>query len=258
MTSLSICIIAYREKELLERAIRSAVFADEVLVVVDSEGDAETEAVARKLGVKVVIHKYEGDIEQKSFAVSQACHEWVLSLDADEEVGVDLRGEIQNALENQSDELSGFYIERVTWHLGKWIRHGDFYPDHPIRLFRRSRTVMKGSNPHGRFSVDGEVGRLREPILHYSYRDLSDQVGRVQRFSDMARDSMIQKERNVYVSDLLVRPLLRFIRAYFLKQGFRDGFPGLIIAVVSSFHVFLKYAKLWESKLSQEKRAPRL
>ena len=87
MTSLSICIIAYREKELLERAIRSAVFADEVLVVVDSEGDAETEAVARKLGVKVVIHKYEGDIEQKSFAVSQACHEWVLSLDADEEVG---------------------------------------------------------------------------------------------------------------------------------------------------------------------------
>lgn len=258
MTALSICIIAYREKNLLERAIQSASFADEVVVVVDSKGSSETEAVARKSDARVILHEYAGDIQQKSFAVSQATNDWVLSLDADEEVSSELRDEIIKILKEQSQKISGFSIDRITWHLGGWIHHGDFHPDRPVRLFRRSKTVMNGANPHGRFCVDGETGSLRYPILHYSYRDLADQVDRVQRFSDMACGSMIQNKRNVYLLDLLVRPLFRFFRGYFLKQGFRDGVPGLVISVVSAFHVFLKYAKLWESRLPSDKRAPRL
>ncbi len=117
---------------------------------------------------------------------------------------------------------------------------------------------MRGDNPHGRFVVDGAVGRLRAPLAHYSYRDLSDQVERIQQFSDAAVTAMRAQGRGVGFSDLFLRPVARFFRGYVLKQGFRDGVPGFVIAAATAFHVLLKYAKLWESKLPEDRRAPRL
>ena len=136
--------------------------------------------------------------------------------------------------------------DRVTFHLGRWIRHGDFHPDWTLRVFRRCDARLIGRNPHGRVEVNGPVQRLRGELEHYSYRDLADQVERIQRFSAEAAHALHQSGRRTRWHDLVLRPPARFLRAYLLKRGFLDGVPGLVIAVATAFHVFLKYAKLWE------------
>ena len=127
-----------------------------------------------------------------------------------------------------------------------------------VRCFRKSRARVEGTNPHGRFLVDGRVERLTEVIAHYSYRDLADQVDRIQSFSEISHRALLAEGRSARVSDIVVRPFARFLRGYVLKQGFRDGLPGFMIAAASAFHVFLKYAKLWEARLPEIHRAPPL
>ena len=140
----------------------------------------------------------------------------------------------------------GFEMNRLTYHLGRWIRHGEFHPDWQLRLFRRSRGRVVGVNPHGHVEVGGSVARLAGDLHHWSYRDLSDQVARIQDFSRVQAVAMWNAGRRARAFDLAVRPPFRFLRAYFLKQGFRDGMAGFMIAAATAFHVFLKYAKLWE------------
>ena len=141
-----------------------------------------------------------------------------------------------------------YRLNRVTFHLGRWIRHGDFFPDWKLRLFRRSRARFVGSDPHGRVEVDGAVAELSGELEHYSYRDLADQIDRIQFFSEQAAQALAAEGRPVRLRDLLLRPPARFLRAYVLKQGFRDGLPGFVIACASAFYVFLKYAKHWEHR----------
>jgi hypothetical protein len=134
----------------------------------------------------------------------------------------------------------------VTRHLGRWIRHGDFHPDWQLRAFRRSRGRWAGHNPHGRVRVAGRVERLAGDLEHESYVDLADQIARVQAYSRVEAQELWRRGRRARWSDLCLRPPARFARAWLLKGGFRDGTPGLVIAAVTAFHVFLKYAKLWE------------
>ncbi len=243
---VSVCIIACNEEDQIGRCLEALSWADECIVVVDSRSNDATERLARESGARVVIHPYEGNVEQKNFALGCAKHDWVLGVDADEVLSDALQQEIVEVLKTSAPSVGGFELNRVTYHLGRWIRHGDFYPDWQLRLFRRSRGRYVGINPHGRAEVDGPVGRLRNEMFHYSYRDLADQVDRVQDFSRVQARALERSGRTVRLADLCLRPPFRFLRAYVLKQGFRDGMPGLIIAAVTAFHVFLKYAKLWE------------
>jgi hypothetical protein len=142
--------------------------------------------------------------------------------------------------------VDGYEINRVTFHLGRWIRHGDFYPDWQLRLFRRGAGEWAGVNPHGRVQLPGVVRRLPGECEHRSYRDLADQVDRIQDFSRIQARAWHAEGLPVRIRDMVLRPPARFLRAYLLKQGFRDGVPGLVIATATAFHVFLKYAKLWE------------
>jgi len=184
--------------------------------------------------------------------VGLASNDWVLVIDPDEVMPPALGRELRAAIDGAGQAVAGFELSRVTHHLGRWIRHGDFFPDWKLRVFRRSRTRWVGENPHGRVVVtgngngDGAVRRLQEELLHYSYRDLADQVARIQAFSDQAAQAMLIRGRRARVRDLVLRPPARFLRAYMLKRGFLDGVPGLIIAIATAFHVFLKYGKLWE------------
>jgi hypothetical protein len=166
-----------------------------------------------------------------------------------------LADEIRDALRIAPPEVEAYELNRRTHHLGRWIAHGDFYPDWKLRLFRRAGARWKGENPHGRIEVRGRVDRLVAELEHHSYRDLADQLDRIQHFSRQAAASMHSRGRRVRWSDLCLRPPARFLRAYLLKRGFLDGVPGLVIAVASAFHVFLKYAKLWELELAE--RRPR-
>lgn len=246
MTALSACVIACNEEENLPRCLASVAFADDVVVVVDARSRDRTEALARDAGARVFVHPYEGNVEQKNFALAQAKGEWIVALDADEALSPELEAGLRAWLAAPEPGCDGVELCRVAFHLGRWIRHGDFYPDWQLRLFDRARGRWAGTNPHGRVRVDGPVARLAGDVEHYSYRDLADQVARIQEFSRVSAQAMFAQGRRARLYDWALRPPFDFLRAYVLKQGFRDGFPGFAIAAATGFHSFLKWAKLWE------------
>lgn len=244
---ISLCITACNEEQALVRCLDAlAGFADEIVVVVDAKSVDGTEKVARERADRVEVRPYTGDIGQKSHCVSLARNDWVVVIDPDEVAPPALVRELRDAIVSAGTDVAGIEIDRLTRHLGRWIRHGDFHPDWTLRGFRRERSRFVGMNPHGRIEVEGRVVRVTTPLEHYSYRDLADQIDRIQQFSDAAAEAMESTGRRVRLWDLLARPPARFLRAYVLRRGFLDGVPGLVIAVATAFHVFLKYAKLWE------------
>ncbi len=244
---VSACIIACNEERDLPRCLASVAFADEIVVLVDSRSGDATEKLAREAGARVEIRPYEGNIEQKNAALALASGDWVLALDADEALSDELAAEMR-AFVAAPGARSGMEINRVTWHLGRWIRHGEFFPDWQLRLFRRGEGRWVGTNPHGRVQLaeSAAIGRFGGEAYHWSYRDLADQVDRIQDFSSIQARANQQRGRRHALRDMILRPPARFLRAYVLKQGFRDGVPGFVIAMATAFHVFLKYAKQWE------------
>lgn len=248
---LSVCVIACDEEEELPRCLESVSFADELIIVVDAKSTDRTEAIAREHASRVEVRPYEGDIEQKRYVTSLATREWIFVVDPDEVVTADLARSIRAAVDAPGGP-DGYAVDRLTWHLGRWIRHGDFYPDWTLRLFRRRAYAWRGANPHGRIAVGSAPARLTGVLEHYSYRDLADQLDRVQRWSSQAARAMYAAGRRARWFDLCLRPVWRTLRGYLLKGGFRDGTPGLVIAVVNGGYVFLKYAKLWELQRQAE------
>ena len=248
---LSVCVLACNEATELERCLLAVAWADEIVVLVDEKSRDATEAVARRLASRVERRVYAGDVEQKKYCAALAKHDWVLIVDPDEVVSESLSASIRASLLSEagtggSSSPVGFRINRATFHLGRWIRHGEFYPDWKLRLYRRSRGRWAGRDPHGRIEVEGPVASLEGELLHYSYRDLADQIARIQFFSDQAADALFREGAVFRIHRLVLRPPARFLRSYVLRRGFLDGMPGFIIAVASAFSVFLKYAKLWE------------
>ena len=249
--SLSVCVLACNEAAELERCLASVAWADEIVVLVDDKSRDSTESVARRLASRVERQVYAGDVEQKRSCAALAKHDWILIVDPDEVVSAPLAESIRVSLRSVSEFPASsapvaFRLNRATFHLGRWIQHGDFYPDWKLRLYRRSRARWAGRDPHGRIEVDGPVGVLDGELLHYSYRDLADQVSRIQFFSDQAADALVRDGVVFRVRKLVLNPPVRFLRSYVLRRGFLDGVPGFVIAAASAFYVFLKYAKHWE------------
>ena len=252
---LSVCVLARDEAEDLERCLAAVAWADEIVVLVDDRSRDGTEAIARRWASRVERRPYAGDLLQKQACVALAKHDWVLIVDPDEVVSPELARSIRERLSASASPEAGttsvreaYRLNRSTYHLGRWIRHGDFYPDWKLRLFRRSRARWLGRDPHGRVEVEGAVGELEGELLHYSYRDLADQIARIQFFSDQAAAALARDGIPFRLRDLILRPPARFLRTYVLRRGFLDGIPGFIISVASAFYVFLKYAKLWERR----------
>jgi len=245
MSPVWVCLTACNEERELPRCLDAVAWADEIVVVVDAKSRDATEKIARERAQRVEVRDYEGDIQQKRHCVGLASHDWVLVVDPDEVVSEALAGSLRRAVEAPGG-CDGFELDRVTWHLGRWIRHGDFHPDWKLRLFRRSRARWLGRNPHGRVEVEGPVRRLDGELRHYSYRDLADQIQRIQFHNSEAARALLAEGRRTRWREHLLRPPARFLRAYLLKRGFLDGTAGLVIACAIAFSVFLKYAKLWE------------
>jgi len=244
--SASACVIARDAEATLERTLASLAWCDECVVVLDPRSRDGTEALARAAGARVIAHAYAGNVEQKSFAIAQAKADWVVALDADEALSAGLADRLRAFLRDPEPGCDGVLLNRVVFHLGRWIRHGDFHPDWQLRAFRREGARVVGRNPHGRVQVPGRVVRVAGDLEHRSYASLADQIERVQAFSRIEAEGLFAEGWRARPSHLLLRPAARFLRAYALRQGFRDGIPGLLIAGVTAFHVFLKYAKLWE------------
>jgi glycosyltransferase involved in cell wall biosynthesis len=247
-------VIARDDERCVRRCLASLAWVDECIVVVDERSADATEAIARELGARVFRRPYAGNVEQKNFALEQAKCDWVLSLDADEALSEDLIARIRDRLAGCDAGVAGFEIGRVTFHLERWIRHGDFHPDPQLRVLRRGAGHWSGRNPHGRLAVAGRVERLPGDLQHFSYRDLADQLERIRRFSAIEAREMFATGRRARIRAMALRPPARWLRAYVLKAGFLDGVPGFVIAGMTAFHVFLKYARLWD--LERERPAP--
>lgn len=245
---LSVCIITGNEEKNIGRCLESVKWADEI-VVVDSFSTDRTVEIAKRYTDRIFQHRWLGYIGQKAVARNLARGEWILFVDADEAVSESLRKEIQLRFKaGVPERVAGFDFPRQVWFLHRWIRHGDWYPDSKLRLFRKARGRCCGKEPHERIDVNGEVLHLRQPLYHYTYDNIADQINTINRFSSIsaAGDSKREFSTGSLLWRILFHPPFRFIRCYFVKRGFLDGMAGFIIAVSVSYGALIKYAKYWE------------
>lgn len=248
---ISVCIIAGNEEKNIRRCIESATWADEIIVV-DSFSTDRTVEICNEYTSRVYQHEWLGYIGQKNLIKDMANGPWILFLDADEEISQALKEEI--IAEFSSDRIhnvNGYEFPRLVRYLGRWITHGDWYPDVKLRLFRKDKGTCGGKEPHDRTTVIGLVKRMKSPIFHYTYTGISDQLSSLNSFTSISAKGKYCDGIQFGMSDVLLRPILRFIRCYFLRLGFLDGLPGLIIATTVAYGVFTKYAKLWEIQREQ-------
>jgi glycosyltransferase involved in cell wall biosynthesis len=250
---ISVYMITYNNERTAEKALRSVAWADEI-VVVDSFSHDKTVEICRKFTDKVFQRKWPGHRDQYQFAADLTTHEWMMFVDADEEVPPELADEIRKVLNERAMDLDGLFVYRRTYYLGRWIRYGGWYPDGEVRLYRRKKGRWEGGL-HAKIEVNGKVRSLKNQYLHYTYRNISDQIQTIDQYSRVAAEDLSQKGEKLSLFKLFFHPPFRFIKEYLLKSGFRDGLPGLVIAISTMYYVFVKYAKLWElTTLEKEKR----
>jgi len=238
------CIITRNEEVNLPDCLASVSWADEVIVV-DSHSTDRTREIAAKAGAVVIENDFAGHIEQKNFAVGKAKHDWVLCIDADERLSPELIASVKAALEDPAPP-EAWEFARLTYHVGRPIRHGGWYPDRKTRLFDRRKAKWGGRNPHDHVEVNGRTGRLGGDLLHFSYRSISAHLRQIDFFTTIAAKVKRAAGERSSFAKMALRPAWKFLRMYVLKAGFLDGLPGFIVAATGAYYVFLKYAKLRE------------
>jgi len=249
VTKLTVTVITKNESSHIDDCLASVAWADEILVV-DSRSEDDTAARAERRHARVIVRDWPGYSEQKNFAAGEASHDWILSVDADERVTPALAAEIQAVLSGPAPLAhAGYRIPRLTWHLGRWIRTTDWYPDPQLRLYDRRRAHWKARRVHESVEIDagaGDAGRLRQDLQHYAYRDIAHHLETMNRYTTLAAADMHAAGRRAGAFDLMAHPPAAFLRNYVWRRGFADGLPGLIISSMNAHYVFLKFAKLWE------------
>jgi glycosyltransferase involved in cell wall biosynthesis len=250
---LSVTVITKNEAADIAAALDSVRWADEI-VIVDSGSTDDTIAIARQFTERIVVREWPGYAAQKNVAASLASHDWILSLDADERVTPALAAEIRKTL-SEAPSVAAFRVPRVTWHLGRWIRTTDWYPDYQTRLYDRTRAQWTGTYVHEAVQVEGTLGALTHDIQHYAYRDIADHLETIDRYTTLAARQMRDQGRQAGLLQLVGHPPLAFLRNYVGKGGIRDGAVGFVISAMNAYYVFLKFAKLWE--LQRASDAPR-
>lgn len=240
-------VITLNEAAHIEACLQSVAWADERLVI-DSGSTDETVAIAQRAGATVIARPFDGYSAQKNFGAGRAAHDWIVSVDADERISPALAAEMQATLSAPGDH-AGFRVPRVTWHLGRWIRATDWYPDFQLRLYDRRRAQWNGRAVHESVTAIGPVGRLRGELEHYAYRDIAHHVDTINRYTTLAADEMYARGRRTGFFELLLHPPAAFLRNYLLRRGIMLGTVGLLISVMNSYYVFLKFAKLMEKDI---------
>ena len=246
MEKLSATIITLNEEDNIRAALESVRWADEI-VVLDSGSTDKTVEICKEFTDKVYHQEWLGMNGQKAFAKEKATFDWLLNIDADERISDKLASEIKIVLENGS-EIDGFLIPRRVSYLGRWINHSGWYPDYTLRLFKKNKGRWAGTDPHDKVLVDGNLSYLKGDIHHYTYKNIEDHMNTMNRFTTVAAGEYEKKGKSAGLFNLVLRPPSTFFKKYILKQGFRDGLPGFVIAFSSAYYVFLKYIKLWELK----------
>ncbi len=244
MEKLSVAIITHNEEKDIRDCLESVKWADEI-VIVDSFSNDRTVEICREYIDKVYQREWSGFSNQKNNAIDLTTNQWVLIVDADERITEGLRLEITEILKNSPD-LDGYFIPRKSYFLGRWIRYSGWYPDYSVRLFRKDKGRFEQREVHESVRIDGKTGKLKNPLEHYTYRSLSEYIKRMDKYSTLAANEMVRMGKKAGIGSIISRPIFTFLRMYILRQGFREGIYGLLLAILYSYYTFAKYAKLWE------------
>ncbi len=247
---ISCCIICFNEELHIRRCLESVKWCDEI-VVVDSFSTDRTLDICRQYTKHIIQRPWPGFVEQKRFALSQTSHEWVLNIDADEEISPELQREILHVLDRNDPAVDGFFVPRLVYYLGRWWHRG-WYPGYRLRLFRRTKVRWGGVDPHEKVLLRGQADRLAGDLYHYTYENTSNHLRAINNLTDMAVRERAMRGKRTRHTDLLLRPLWRFLRFYVLRGTVAYGVPGFFAGVSAAFYVFLKYAKLWEHTTRQQ------
>lgn len=254
---ISFCLITLNEAANLARCLRSCADLADEIVVVDSGSTDGTEGIARDFGARWVSQAWLGFVGQKNLALSLATHEWVFSLDADEELSAELRAEIGRLKADGTSQkaaspisptpVSGYRVPRCVFYEGRWIRHGDWYPDWLVRLFRKEGARFVGSKVHERLEIaSGQVATLTGELHHYSFRDAADHWARCQQYARLWAESEREAKRTAWLGAPMFHAVSRWLRGYVWRRGFLDGSPGWRIAWMNAREAHLKYRLLRE------------
>lgn len=243
---ISATIIVKNEEDNIAAVCETVSWADEI-VIVDSDSTDRTVEIAKKYTDKVFNREWNGYKDKHEFADAQTSHDWIFWIDADERVTPELLTSINILKKTESASLAdGYRIARKTEYLERWIKHSGWYPDYQMRLYRKQESFWDGVAPHQTARVKGRVDILEGELLHYTKRDLSDHHRVTDQYASLAAEHMVKDGRTIGSMGMLLNAIAAFIRTYILKQGFRDGVQGMIIAGFTAYGVFLKYAKVWE------------
>ena len=240
---LSVAIITLNAASQLEDCLKSARFADDI-VVIDSGSTDGTQALAERLGARVIAQDWLGFGPQKQFAVTAAHHDWVLCLDADERVSSELQSSIKNELKSPS--TAAFRFARCNRFLGRYLKHGEGYPDWSLRLFDRRQARWSADAVHEKVETLSAVGELSGDLLHESAESLSSYLSKQNRYTTLAAEMALAAGKRASFPRIALSPIVRFIKFYFVRQGFRDGLPGLIHIAIGCFNSMMKYSKMLE------------
>lgn len=238
---ISTIIITYNEENNIGDCLESVKWCDEI-VLVDAFSSDKTVAIAEKYTDIIIQRKWTGFSDQKAFALEKATNEWVLSIDADERCTPELQDEIQKAF---GKNKNGYYIPRKSYFLGKWMKHSGWYPGYQVRFFLKAKTTVSEKKVHEGFLVDGEIGYLQNPIIHYTHPSIEDSLQKMNLYSSLESEDRNQIKK-VHWYDILSHPFAAFLRKYFAQKGFLDGMPGFILAIITAQLKMALYMKLWE------------
>jgi glycosyltransferase involved in cell wall biosynthesis len=249
-SSISAFIVCCNEERQIRRCLESVSWCDEI-VIVDSGSKDKTLSICNEFTHKITHKDWEGYVKQKRFALEQCSSDWVLNVDADEEVSQELKEEILAILTKDAQpgqaSINGYFLNRVVFFLDRWWRKGGWHPEYRLRLCRRSETTWGGEDPHEKASVTGATARCKSELHHYSFTDLSDYVRRMNTLSSNATNTLLSRGAKPSLLAIIFRPWARFFKFYITRKGYREGTAGFVVAAIEAMSVFLKYAKVWEA-----------
>lgn len=221
----------------------------EEIIVVDSGSKDRTLEIAGEAGARVVHQDWLGHRDQKNVALDLCTKPWVLALDCDEELSPELRQSIENFFANgDAERFDGAEFNRKVWFMGRWITHGDWYPDRKLRVFRREKAKWGGSPEHDYIVLDGRTVKLAGDLHHFSFPSINRYIEKINVFADVFLERQKQAGKRWSAATNILRPWWRFFRSYFLRRGFMDGFPGFWIAVSISYSTFIRYSRKYEDE----------
>ncbi len=245
MSKLSAYVLTFNEEGKIREALESMKWADEI-VVLDSHSTDRTEQICREYTDKIYQCDFAGFGKLRNRALELVAHDWVLSIDADERVTDELREEIRGELA-RGPRADAFFVPRKNLFLGRWIRYCGWYPDYrQPQFFNKHRLRYRDDLVHEGFEATGTTAYLKSHALQYPFRDLGEYLRKMSRYSSLMAEQMAKSGRRFRAHQLVTHPVFTFFKMYGLRQGFRDGMPGLILSLLYAYYTFVKYAKLWE------------